>query len=169
MPGEAAVCPHCHRQQEHQDLRPLGGPSRQLPPPPPAPRPPAPSTEPLSPAPGQEAFGTLANIKAIARADPLFAVVLALSALGVVGNLLSGYYTGTIVSAATLWGLVTFRWWGYLLALATSGLYRLGFGAVTATALAEGHRGFDLIWGVVAVGISCFVVLVLLTRREHFD
>lgn len=123
----------------------------------------------MPPAPGQERFGTLANIKSIARADRVFAALLALLALDLLLPLLSGYPVSTIISAATLWGVVTFRWWGYLLAMLSAGLNALLLGVFAAALAGAGYRGLDLIWAPAIVTVNVFLVLVLFTRRQHFD
>lgn len=78
--------------------------------------------EPLPPAPGQEPFGSWANIRMILRYDPLFGTVLVLLALEMLLQVLTQWWYGAIISGVTLWGMVTFRWWGYVLAMMGGGL-----------------------------------------------
>ncbi len=159
------------------ELRPLGGEAPPTPPPPPRPAPtaappPKPEqryeVEPLPPAPGEEPFGTWESVKTIARQDPAYGALLGLGALGLLANLLSGNLFGVVLVLAVLWGLITFRWWGYLLAM---------FGAVVG--------GMLQLWGLLiilrkgaiggavsvafALGVSVFTVAVLYTRRDRFD
>ena len=118
--------------------------------------------EPLPPAPGQEPFGSWANIKMVLRYDPLFGGVLVLLALTVVLLFLTQRWFGVMLAAATVWGLVTFRWWGYWMAMAGAGmslglgLLMLGGGASSAVSL-------------VPLAINGFVLIVLFTRRDRFD
>jgi len=118
--------------------------------------------EPLPPAPGQEPFGSWANIKMVLRYDPLFGGVLVLMALTVVLLFLTQRWFGVMLAAATVWGLVTFRWWGYWLAMGSAGmnlvvgLLILAGGASSAVSL-------------IPLAINGFVLIVLFTRRDRFD
>jgi len=171
VPTQASACPDCTPGQEEDELRPLGGPPpRQIPKPslpPPAPRPA--DTEPLPPAPGQEPFGTLANIKAIVRADPIFGCLLFLMALNVLANALSGSVLGILISAAMLWGVLTFQWWGYLIAMVSVGLSLFGNVVSLVRLLARSATFGGLAWVLLFLAIDVFVLIVLYTRRQHFD
>jgi len=119
---------------------------------------------PLPPARGQEAFGSWANIIVTARADPLFGVLLGLISANVLLQLLGQSWLGTAVAGAILWGVVTFRWWGYVL-----GMFGAGIGVLLGLAFAIGARGEGSLSAIILVAINGFALVVLYTRRDRFD
>ena len=166
LPAEAETCPHCGLAVRRDTLTPLGGTPPPPPPPPPTPRWSAQEerdrlyeTGPVERAPGQDAPGSWGYVKFIAKQDPLFAVVLGLLALDVVGDLISGNTFGAIISGAVFWGVYTFQSYGFWLALLGS-----GFAAVLSLAL------FSTAPTAAALGgaLSLFTVVVLYLRRDYF-
>ncbi len=173
IPEGAAHCPACRRPVPNQDLRPLdvgaaatggpGWPNVPLPPPPPArPREELPSV----PARGQEPFGSWASVRQILRADKVLGATLVLMAISVVLNTLTGALLAAGFSAAVLWGVVTFRYWGYLLAMFSTGLGLLRSGGAFIGSHPEGPIAA---WLLASVAINAFVLWTLYTRRESFD
>jgi hypothetical protein len=118
--------------------------------------------EPLPPALGQEPFGSWANIKMILRYDPVFGAVLVLLALNVVLLLLTQRWFGMVLAAAMVWGLVTFRSWGYWLAIAG-----VGMNLVLGLLMLAGGTSSAL--SLIPLAINGFVLVVLFTRRDRFD
>ena len=168
LPANTAVCPTCPPEQPADVLRPLGGPPARPAPPsrPPFPRPPA--DEPLPPAPGEEPFGTWANIKSIVRLDPVFGVLLGLLALDLLINIVAQHWFGIVLSAAILWGVVTFQWWGYLIAMVLAGLGLVG-GLIGLTAALAQASGLWVVVMAFPLAVNLFTLIVLYTRRERFD
>jgi hypothetical protein len=173
----AEQCPLCKRPVAGS-LRPIGdaagsrpspgiaNPSRSAPPPTPRwerPR----DREPVAPAPGQEEFGSWASIRHIFRADKVFASLLVLLSLGVFFNVLGQNWFGVILGGAVLWGIVTFQWWGFWLAIIGAGLGAL-MSLVMFIALAAAGTGFA-VFAAPSFLIDAFVLIVLLTRRDRFD
>jgi len=128
--------------------------------------------EPLEPAPGQEPETSWKYIKAVARADKLFTAVLAFLALQVLLAFLRVDILGLILSALILSGVLSFRWWGYWLALIGAllgllvSLSYIGLGMVSA--IQSGTVGLGLILFTVSAAVNLFIALVLFTRRQHF-
>jgi len=121
------------------------------------------SVEPLPPTPGQEPIGSWANITAIMRYDPLFGAVLGLLALNALLQAVMQAWFSAVIAAAMLWGIVTFRSWGYWIVMVGAGLGVVG--GVAMLAFAEGGRH----WRALApVAINAFVLIVLYTRRDRF-
>lgn len=165
--GEA-LCPRCRRPVPDSDLRTLDGITPEgmvaAPPRPPveAPhRPPPPKDDPLPPVPGQEEFGSWASLRHIFREDKLFAVLLVLMALEMVLAFANGNNFGGSLVLILLWGIVTFTWWGYWIAMISAGL------AVFQGLLflLPGAGIFALLFIVP----NAFVLWVLYQRREMFD
>ena len=173
LPAGVAACPGCGQSESQDELRPLGGgdspgrpaPSPRLPSPPPSG---VPAFEPLPPDPGQEPFGTWANIKHTARLDPVFGALLGLLALAVLVNAASGDMFGVLLWAVILWGVVTFRWWGYLLAMLVAGV---AVAVELIFLLVALSRGVLALLPLVGFGLaaSLFTLIVLYTRRDRFD
>jgi hypothetical protein len=65
-----------------------------------------------------------------------------------------------------LWGVITFQWWGYWMAVAGAGLTTLLLAGVFVGSLTIGQ---PLWWVLLPLAIYAFVLWVLYTRREHFD
>jgi hypothetical protein len=175
MPAAARRCPYCARtlaasgpgtpqsahgpQTEERSLtsRPSREHRRKAPPradgndPPP---------ERLAPALGQETPGSWANIKVILRHDPLLAIVLAILAASAVLQFAAQAWLGAVTSALILWGIVTFRWWGYWFAMFCGAMGFLG----AVIAMFGGGVG-----GLVALAMNGFVLGVLYSRRDCFD
>jgi hypothetical protein len=175
IPAGEARCPGCRRPAPNDELGPLGGtvpgqtvsgagwPRVPLPPAPPA----RPREElPPVPARGQEPFGSWASIRQILRADKALGAVLVLMALSVLLDVLSGALLAALFAFAVLWGIVTFRYWGYLLAMFSAGLGLLGS---AAPLLGRHHEGLVAAWLLASAAINAFVLWVLYTRRESFD
>ena len=173
----AEQCPLCKRPVTG-GLRPIGdavgtqrrsgvpAPSRPAPPPPPrwqSPR----EREPVIPAPGQEEFGSWASIRYILRADKAFGAMLALMALVVAVNLLTASWFSAFISGAVLWGIITFRWWGYLLAMVGAGIGAFIAAMILVAFLRAGGGGAS--WALLPLATDCFVLVVLYTRRDRFD
>jgi len=118
---------------------------------------------PLAPAPGQEPFGSWANIKVIMRHDPLFGALLVLMALNVVGGLVGQSWFRAGIGGLMLWGILTFRWWGYWLAMLLAVVGLVGLVVIMAAA---GIAGLVLL---IPVAINAFVITVLYRRRDCFD
>ncbi|MFB3883014.1 MAG: hypothetical protein ACE149_17240 [Armatimonadota bacterium] len=168
-----------------EGLRPLGtadqvAPHRPAPPVPQLSRPREP--EPVIPAPGQEDFGSLANIRQIMRGDKLFAAVLVLKALEVLLALMGHRWVSLAISGLVFWGIVTFRWWGFWIAVigaafgAMGGLLLMlgsmaimGLAAVASQASAAVLGGAAGALGLLALAINGFVLWVLWTRKDMFD
>jgi hypothetical protein len=175
IPAGVEKCPGCRRPAPSDELGPLGGtasgqtvsgagwPRVPLPPPPP-PRP----REELPPAAarGQEPFGSWASIVQILRADKALGAVLVLMTLSVVLNILTGAVLAALFSFAVLWGVVTFQYWGYLLAMFGAGL---GLLRSAGPLLGRHHEGPIAAWLLASAAINAFVLWVLYTRRESFD
>ena len=122
---------------------------------------------PPAPAAGQEPFGSWANIKQTIAADKAFGAVVILLALQVALSLLTGSLYGLVTSGIVLWGLLTFRWWGLLLACVGAGLALLSAIGPFLIALSKGG-GYIVGYGL-PIAINAYILVVLLTRREHFD
>jgi len=103
----------------------------------------------------------VASFISIVRQDPIFGALLILLALGVVSNVLSGDLLGMIITAVIFWGIVTFRWWGYWLAMVLTGL-----GLAFSLPLLLGGPSAG---ALIAVGIQVFTLAVLYTHRDRFD
>lgn len=178
MPEGAEACPHCRRAVRTDELRPLGGEGAE-----PAAggkaweKPPATieekhRVERLPPAEGQEPAGSWAQIRGIARADKVFAAMLAILALQVLMAFLGGSMLGAILGGLILWGVLSFQWWGYWLALlgALFGLLAsvsfIGLGM--ASAIQSGTIGLGLMYFEMSAATNLFIALVLFTRRQHF-
>jgi len=178
LPANTPVCPTCPPERPADVLRPLGGPpapapsspSAAAPLPPARPAPPSrpPTDEPLPPAPGEEPFGTWANIKSIVRLDPVFGVLLGLLALDLLINVVAQHWFGIVLSAAILWGVVTFQWWGYLIAMVLAGLGLVG-GLIGLTAALAQASGLWVAVMAFPLAVNLFTLIVLYTRRERFD
>lgn len=122
------------------------------------------NVEPLPRAPGQEPLGSWDSVRAILRHDPLFGAVIVMLAGSAVWQLVMGSWTGAILAAAMFWGLVTFRWWGYLVVMIGAGM-GLVFGIIRVAL-----TGAALHWAVwLPTAIYAFVIVVLYTRRDRFD
>ncbi len=174
----AEQCPLCRRPVAG-DLRPVGDavgvPPRTGAPPPtrgaPSSRPPwerPREQEPVKIAAGQGPFGSLIAVVHVMRGDALFAVVLVLLALNVVGKLLTGRWLDAVIAGAILWGIITFRRWGYLVAMFLNGLALLlgPFAVVFVLALGGGVAAVGLL--LSGLGVHAFCVAVLYARRDHF-
>jgi len=186
LPEGAEVCPLCRRPTATGQLRSLGTADQS------STQPPAPQArqwshprerEPVAPAPGQEDFGSWANIRQIMRGDKLLGVVLGMMALQVLLALLAHRWISLAISGLVLWGLVTFRWWGFWIAVIGAGFGALGGlmlmlgGAVAimggATALFDasatvlGSAAGAL--GLILLAINGFVLWVLWARKDMFD
>jgi hypothetical protein len=128
--------------------------------------------EPMERAPGQEPETSWTYIRGVARADRLFAAVLVILALKVLSSFMIFSIVGMVLSGAILWGVLSFQWWGYWLAIIFSlldllfGLSMLGSGMATATQ--TGMIDLMLIGAVWRVVANMFVVVVLFARRRHF-
>ena len=100
----------------------------------------------LPPAEGQEPAGSWAQIRGIARADKVFAAMLAILAFQVLMAFLGASILGAILGGVILWGVLSFRWWGYWLALlgALFGLLAsvsfMGLGMASAKVARSGRR-----------------------------
>jgi hypothetical protein len=128
--------------------------------------------QPLEPAPGQEPETSWEYIRGIARADKLFAAVLAILALELLVSLLSCSVIGVIISGAVFWGVLSLQWWGYWLAIILSllgllwALVGLAIGMVSA--IQTGTIGLLFIYPAISAAGHVFILLVLFTRRQHF-
>ena len=118
--------------------------------------------EPLPVAPGQEPFGSWDNFKAILRADPWFGALLVLLALEVLLQFLTTNWFGAALGGAMFWGVLTFRWWGWLVVVLGAGLGLLGGVVTLATA------GIGL-FSLAITAVNAFVVIVMYRRRDRFD
>jgi len=165
LPADAETCPHCGLAVRKDALTPLGG---TPPPPPPAPPPRWSAQEerdrlyetgPVERAPGQDAPGSWGYVKFIAKQDPVFAVVLGLLALEVLGDLGSGNTFSAIISGAVFWGVYTFQSYGFWLAMLGS-----GFGLLMSLLLLSTAP----IYAAIGGAISLFTLVVLYLRREYF-
>ncbi len=169
-PEGAEVCPVCRRPVVRGELRPLdagetGGQVAAPPRPigPPIPRRETPrDEEPLAPAPGQEEFGSWANIRQIFRTDKMFGALLVLRALGIVIDIVTGAWTGAIIGGIVLWGVVTFRWWGYLIAM-------LGAGSGVFYGVLFMFSGGLGVTSLIGLAVNAFVLWVLYSRKDFFD
>lgn len=107
--------------------------------------------------------GGLPGFRLAAR-DPLFAVVLVILAVAVGGALAVGKdWSGAVVSAVLLWGIVRLRQWALWATVVLGGLQVL----YLLTVLPDVLRGSALV-SLIPIPINVFALLVLLTRREHF-
>jgi hypothetical protein len=166
LPEDTRFCPRCGREWHAPGSRRPGSAKRR------SDRRPKPlrldsgdlDVERLQPAPGQEPIGSWANIRAILRHDPLFGAVIVMLAASAAWQVVRGSWTGAILAAAMLWGLVTFRWWGYLVVM-IGAVMGLIFGIVLV-AIARGSLHWALL---LPVAINAFVVVVLFRRRDRFD
>ncbi len=182
MPEGAEACPHCRRAVRTDELRPLGegaepaaeegaGGKRWE-------KPPATIAEEhrirrAPPAEGQEPAGSWAQIRGIAQADKVFAAMLAILALQVLMAFLSASILGALLGGLILWGVLSFQWWGYWLALlgALFGLLASvsSMGMGMASAIQSGTIELGLIYFAMPAATNLFIALALFTRRQHFD
>jgi len=180
MPEGAEACPHCRRAVTTDGLRPLGEggePEAETPEKgwekPPATIEEKHRVERLPPAEGQEPAGSWAQIRGIARADKVFAAMLAILAFQVLMAFLGASILGAILGGVILWGVLSFRWWGYWLALLGALFGLLGsvsfMGLGMASAIQSGTIGLGLIYSATSAATNLFIALVLFTRRQHFD
>jgi hypothetical protein len=116
---------------------------------------------------GQQPFGSWASIKEIAHGDKLFTAVLLLMALDVAVAALGGGSVSVLLAIARLWGVLTFRWWGYWLAMIGAGLGALLWLPIFLAAASTGGATGAL-W-ILPFLFDCFVLYVLHTRRDSFD
>jgi hypothetical protein len=93
--------------------------------------------------------------------------MLALMALVVAVNLLTASWFSAFISGAVLWGIITFRWWGYLLAMVGAGIGAFIAAMILVAFLRAGGGGAS--WALLPLAIDCFVLVVLYTRRDRFD
>jgi len=174
IPGDLDKCPECGRVRIRPRPGPPGGAGERRA----APLPPTTGRrrserhrmEPVQPAPGQEEPGSWAYIKGIKRADKVFGALLVLMALETLGELARGRWFGALVSAIILWGVLTLRWWGYLVAMALSAM-SLAIMVMLLVALSirdPGHAAAGSLVLLLPMAIAGFVLFVLFTRREHF-
>jgi hypothetical protein len=127
-----------------------------------------PAAEPLPPAPGQESFSSFAYLKSVMRGDPLFFALLVLLGLNVLLPLLAGWILLAVLPLIVFWGIYTFRWWGYLIAMIGVG-FGLFWLLVAVVASAGPGRGIDLASLLLSLGFYLFVFVVLYRRRDYFD
>ena len=182
LPTGREHCQHCGEPQHEVELRPLGG----------APAPPRPSTpeagtggqdlasqagkreipaepESLPLPPDQEDARSWRYVSGLARADPALAALLALMAIAALASLLRLDLLGAIVGGAILWGVLTFQWWGYFIALAFAAISVLGCVAVIALGIVKGAGLAALFTLGPTLAVGIFAIVVLLRRRDRFD
>lgn len=131
------------------------------------------TVEPLAPAPGQDNPLTWAYLRLLAKEDPAYSFVLALAALSVLMSFVNFNIIGLIFSIAVFWGLLSFQWWGYLIAM---------FGALLGVLAALGMLGLTMAGAAssgtlnLAAFISALfhsiaypaIALILYRRRSYF-
>jgi hypothetical protein len=115
---------------------------------------------------GQQPFGSWASIKEIAKGDKLFTAVLLLMALDVCTAGFGGAFS-VVLALIKLWGVLTFRWWGYWLAIIGSALGALLWLPTFFAAAATGGLTGALF--LLPFLSNCLVIGVLYTRRDSFD
>ena len=182
IPTGREHCQHCEEPQQEVALRPLGGAAA-----PPRPSTPAAGTdgqglasqaggreppvepEPVPLPPDQEDARSWRYVSGLARADPALALLLALMAIAALASLLRRDLFGAIVGGAILWGVLTFQWWGYFIALAFAAISVLGCVAVIALGIVRGVGLAALFTLGPTLAVGVFAIVVLLRRRDRFD
>ena len=181
IPTGREHCQHCEEPQEKVELRPLGGTAA-----PPRPSTPEAGThgrdlvsqvgkreipaepEPLPRPPDQEDARSWRYVSSLARADPALAVLLALMAISALASLLREDLVSAMVQGAILWGVLTFQWWGYYIALALAALSVVAGVGIVAVAIAGGAGLAALFTLGPTLAVGVFAIVVLLRRRDSF-
>lgn len=179
IPTGGERCQHCGESQQTVELRPLGG--APAPPPPRAPHAAGRGQDPASPRtgreppaepqplpPDQEDARSWRYIGGLARADPALAVLLALMAISALASLVRGDLVSAMIQGAILWGVLTFQWWGYFIALALAALSVVAGVGIVAVAIAGGAGLAATVAFGPTVVVGVFTLIVLLRRRDSF-
>jgi len=89
-------------------------------------------------------------------------------AVSALASLLRGDFISAMIQGAILWGVLTFQWWGYFIALALAALSVVAGVGIVAVAIAGGAGlTATVVFGPTVV-VGVFTVIVLLRRRDSF-
>ena len=123
--------------------------------------------DPVQITPGYDLPSMWRSVQQVSQADRLFEIALALLALLLLISLLSRSLVGIVIATAMLWGIVTFQWWGYLMAMIGAGLNV--FTWLVFFIISLGHPRGPSLFSLFTLAINIFILAVLYSRREHFE